>query len=300
MIISHSGVVTDRILLLGREEASVYVVGSKNEYVLVGGGMVHIVPEVLEQLKRYEINEKNIKRIIFLHAHFDHCGTVTYLKKRWPWVVVTASERAKAVLSKPKVVESINMMNQGVLVQHNMLKKAETMGLIPFNIEVEETVSEGDSISCGDITLQFLNVPGHSSCSIAVYMPEDKAMFASDAGGIPFGDMIMTAANANFDLYQQSLEKMAAYDINVYLAEHYGARTGEEAQTFLARSIKTAREYRTILEESLKQSGSVEKSTEEIIQRMLTEAQDYFLPPEVLRIVIGQMLKYLNKQLHQN
>ncbi|MCP4023260.1 MAG: MBL fold metallo-hydrolase [Desulfobacteraceae bacterium] len=297
MIINPPGIVTDRILLLGKEESNVYLVGSKNEYILVGGGSIHIIPEVLSQIEHYKIEPKAIKRILFLHAHFDHCGTVPYFKKQWPWAVVTASQRAKTILSRPGVLETIDMMNQGVLAYNQMQKETEDMGLTPFNLEVEETVSEGDFLSCGDLTLQVLEVPGHSSCSIAVYVPEKKAMFASDAGGIPFGDMILTAANSNFDLYQQSLDKMAGYEVDVFLAEHYGARTGEAAQTFLTRSIEVAKTFRGQLEESLKHSQSIEKSTEEITRKILAQAPDYFLPYDILKIVVGQMLKYLDRQV---
>ncbi len=293
MIFKKPGFVTDRIILLGTEESTVYLLKGDGEYALIGGGMTHIVPDVVKQIKEMGINEEQIKRILFLHAHFDHCGMVTYFKKRWPWAVVTASNRAKEILSKPKVTASIDFMNRALLEQHDMVKKGETLGLLPFFIDVEETPADGDIISCGGLSMKFLYVPGHSSCSMAVYVPEEKAMFTSDAGGIPFGDMIMTAANSNYDQYQESLEKMASYDIEVHLAEHYGARTGEEGRRFLQKSIETAVEYRKQLEASLRQTGDVNESTRQIVDQLLREAPEHFLPREILIMVVEQMLKYL-------
>lgn len=293
MIIKEPGPVTDRIVLLGTEESTVYLLKGDGEYALIGGGMTYIVPDVIKQIAKLGIDEERIKRLVFLHAHFDHCGIITYFKKRWPWAVVTASRRAKEILSKPNVVASIDFMNRALLEQHDMVKKGETLGLIPFAIDIEETPGDGDTLTCGGLSMKFLYVPGHSSCSMAVYVPEEKAMFTSDAGGIPFGDLIMTAANSNFDLYQESLEKMASYDVEVHLAEHYGARTGEEGRSYLQRSIDSASEYRTLLEESLKQTGDADESTRLITDRILSEAPEYFLPREVLTMVVGQMLKYL-------
>jgi len=243
MIVNKPGNVTERIMLLGRNESSVYILKGKDEYALIGGGMVHIVPDMLEQMKRFGIEEEKIKRIIILHSHFDHCGIVPFFKKRWPWAKVTASARAKELLVTPKVIKGIESLNQGLFKNYGLQKESEEMDLGFPGIEVEEVAKGGDILSCGDLTMEVIDVPGHSSCSIAVYVPEEKAMFASDAGGIPFGDKAFAAANSNFDKYQESLSRMAGYDIEVHLAEHYGAMTGEDGRAFLQKNdIRSQRE----------------------------------------------------------
>ena len=297
MIISISGKVTDRILLLGRNESSVYILKGKDEYALVGGGMVHIVPDMLEQLKTYNIEEEKISRIFILHAHFDHCGVVPFFKKRWPRAKITASAKAKELLAAPKVIEGIEAMNQALLDKHGCRKKAETLGLSFSGIEVEEVVKDGDVLSLGDLRLEVLEVPGHSSCSIAIWVPQEKAMFASDAGGIPYGDDVFTAANSNFDQYQKSLNRMAAYNIEVHLAEHYGARIGEDGRNYLKKSIADAQKTRKIFEETLQRNKDLKKSTEELTDRIMEKTPEEFLSRDVILIVVGQMLKYLNKQM---
>jgi len=296
MVITKPGKVTDRILLLGVKESSVYVLKGENEYAFIGGGMVHIVPEIVEQLKDFNIEEEKIKRIIILHSHFDHCGVVPFLKKRWPWAKITASQRAKELLADPKVIETIEFMNQALLKDKGRENQAKTLGLEFTGINVEEIAKDGDIISCGDLSVEILEVPGHSSCSIAAYVPEEKAMFASDAGGIPFGDQIFTCANSNFDKYQQSLKKMSDYTIEVYLAEHYGARTGLDASNFLQKSTDSAIEARGILETSYAQTKDVKKSTEEITDMLMENAPDDFLPRDIIALVVGQMLRYISKQ----
>ncbi len=297
MIISISGKVTDRILLLGRNESSVYILKGKDEYALVGGGMVHIVPDMLEQLKTYNIEEEKISRIFILHAHFDHCGVVPFFKKRWPRAKITASAKAKELLAAPKVIEGIEAMNQALLDKHGCRKKAETLGLSFSGIEVEEVLKDGDVLSLGDLRLEVLEVPGHSSCSIAIWVPQEKAMFASDAGGIPYGDDVFTAANSNFDQYQKSLNRMAAYNIEVHLAEHYGARIGEDGRNYLKKSIADAQKTRKIFEETLQRNKDLKKSTEELTDRIMEKTPEEFLSRDVILIVVGQMLKYLNKQM---
>ncbi len=282
--------------MLGRKESVVYLLKGNGEYALIGGGMIHIVPEVLQQLEEFNIEEERIKRLMILHSHFDHCGIVPFFKKRWPWAVITASERARELLSTPDVIDSIAGMNQMLLAGYNREKEARELGFEFAPIAVEEVVYDGDQLRCGDLTLEVLEVPGHSSCSIAVYVAEEKALFASDAGGIPFGENVFAAANSNFDLFQESLEKMAKYDVEVHLAEHYGAFTGEDGRNFLRRTIESARETRKLIEETYARNRDVQKTTEEITNLFMGEASEYFLPRDIISMVVGQMTRFIAKK----
>lgn len=297
MIIDKPGKVTDRIILLGRKESSIYMLKGGSEYALIGGGMIHIVPEVIKQLNDFGIEEEKIKRIIILHSHFDHCGIVPFFKKRWPRAIVTASERAKVLLSSPAVEKNIRNMGQVLLENYGRKEEAEELGIEFSGIEVEETVKGGDILTAGDLSMEVIDVPGHSSCSIALYVPEEKAIFASDAGGIPVGDSVFASANSNFDLFQSSLEKMAGYDIEVHLAGHNGAFTGEDGRNFIQRTIESTKTTRKMIENVYKQTGNEDKTTEEITELFLKGSTDLFLPREVLSMVIGQMTRFIAKKM---
>lgn len=289
-------VVSNRIIQLGRNESNVYLLKGGDEYALMGGGMIHIVPEVSSQLSALSINTDRIRRIFILHAHFDHCGIVPYFAARLKNAVVTASERARDLLKTPKVIEGCRQMNALILKKYGRESMAEEWDLDFPGIEVDETVGEGDLVSVGDLTLRILSTPGHSSCSVSAYLPEEKALFASDAGGIPFNDDIFTAANSNFDLYQESLEKMAALDVEIYLPEHYGAVTGQRAKRYLQKSIAAAQTARRQMEESLRNTGDVKKSAEALTDQVMAEVPADFLPKEVISVVMGQSLRYLAKR----
>lgn len=297
MIFTTPGKVSDRIWLLGRKESTIYLLKGGDDYALVGGGMVHIAPDVVQQLQEFNIHESNIKRIIILHSHFDHCGIVPFLKKRWPWAIVTASVKSKELMMLPKYIDAVETMNKMALEKYGLLQEAEKLDLSFHGINVEHVVKDGDKISFGDRTLQVLDVPGHSSCSIAVYVPEEKALFASDAGGIPFGDNVFTAANSDFDKYYESLTRMASLDITIHLAEHYGARTGEDGKSFLKKSLESAVQTRKLCEELLNQTKDIKKSAEELTNMIMKDAPSDFLPKEIIYTVAEQMLKSLWKKM---
>lgn len=294
MRITQPGWITDRILLLGRKESNIYLLKG-SEYTIVGGGMITLVPDVLEQLTFFGIEESRITRLLILHTHFDHCGTAPFFARRWPHLTVVASKRGRQMLADPKVVGSISLLSQAAIAQAGMEQRAEELGLGFHGVEVKETVDGGDRVNWGGIELEIIDAQGHSSDSIAAYMPSEKALFASDAGGIPFGDDVFAAGNSNFTQYQETLERFRQYDVDIHLAEHYGAFTGEDAKGFMPRSIQAAKETRRLLEESFRRTGDVQKSTEELTEILMRRAPESFLPREVMSMVIGQMMRYIAK-----
>lgn len=297
MILQDPGKVTDRITMLGRRESALYHLDGKSEAVLLGGGMVHVLPDVLGQLETFNIDEKKIGRLVVLHSHFDHCGVVDFLKKRWPWMRVAASPQAKNLLAKPKVIEAIRSMNQALIDGFHRRREMEKLGVDDFDgITVEDVLSGGQKVAAGDRTLEIIDVPGHSSCSIAVYVPEEKALFTSDAAGIAVGDEIFTAANQDFDQYQQSLEKMAAYEVDVQLAEHYGARTGKDAMGFIEKSKAAAERYRRMAEALLEKTGDPEQSAREMTEITMNSMPSEFLPAEIVSLIHRQMIAFIDKK----
>jgi len=296
VVIDQPGNVTDKIVLLGRKESCVYLLKGQNEYALLGGGMVTIVPDMLEQIKAFNIDENKIRRMIILHSHFDHCGIIPFFKKRWPWATVTASARAGEQLSSPKIIQSISFLNEMLLARAGLEKAAKDLGLGFNGITVEAVVAGGDVLRCDELSLEIIDVPGHSSCSVAVYVKEQKALFASDAGGIPAGDWIFTAANSNFNQYQESLRKMADYAVDVFLAEHFGALTGLDGRDFLRRSMDFAVQTRNLLEASYARTGNVEQSSAEITDLLMEKIPGALLPKEIIAMVVGQMFNFIARQ----
>lgn len=295
MKIKKPGKVTDRIFLLGCEEFCIYILKGDQEYTLIGGGIAYIISDVIQQLREFGIEEAKITRMIILHSHFDHCGIIPFLKKRWPWAKVTASVRAKELLADPKIVKHIASLNQDFTNYYKQKNKSLQPDFIFTEIEVEEVIKGGDMLCCGDLILEVIDTPGHSSCSIAIYVPRLKALFASDAGGIPCGEQIFTAANSNFDNYQLSLEKIVAYDVETFMAEHFGALIGEDGRNFLKKSINAAKKMRSTLEKSYNHTMDVQKSTEEITNLIMREAPRNFLPRKMINMVVAQMLKNIAK-----
>ena len=296
MILDRPGKITEKITLLGRPESCVYLLDGGNEYCILGGGMTYIIPDIIQQLRMFGIDEEKIGCIIILHSHFDHVGIVPFFRKRCPWIKICASKNARQRFGQPRALETI--VNFNTMLLSNIPDEA-SKDLTPdaCGFVVDEVLAEGDELCLGALHLEVMEVPGHSSCSIAVYVPEQKALFASDAGGIMFNGTVFTAANSNFDHYQDSLEKMSRLDVEVYLAEHYGALTGEDGRNYLTRSMESARQTRSLIEETYSTTGDIDATTRKITDMFSQASSGYFLPREIMQMVIGQMTKYIAQNL---
>jgi glyoxylase-like metal-dependent hydrolase (beta-lactamase superfamily II) len=294
-MISAPGKITERITLLGAPELCLYHVDGGEEAALIGGAMAHLAPRILPQVESFAIDVKKIRTLIILHTHFDHCGLVPYLKKLWPWMKIAASEQGKSCLADPNLTQHIAGLNQAMIARQGLETEARGLGFEFTGIEAEKILKEGDRLACGDLSIEILEVPGHSSCSIAAYVPEEKALFASDSLGVHYPQLIFAAGNSNFDLYEESLRRLAGFDVEAVLLEHYGAALGDEARSLLPKSVQAAKEARAAMEESYRRTGNVKKTAQEITRSILDRTPGNFLVEDVLFVVMERMVKFIVK-----
>jgi glyoxylase-like metal-dependent hydrolase (beta-lactamase superfamily II) len=300
MRIRNPGKVRDRLWFLGREESGVYLLEGKDGSMLISGGMSYILPDLLQQFKEFGIDEKRIKKLLILHAHFDHVGIVPFFKRRHPKLEVFASRRGWEILQMEKAINTINEFSQTVTKQ---MGKEEVYSI--FDLEWRDdvtgkTVCEGDRIDLGGLEISILEIPGHSSCCIAAYIPEFKALLPTDGGGIPFDETIVTSGNSNYTKYQQSLERLKTLEVEYYCADHYGYVTGEEAREFIPRTIEIAKQVRVRIEEAYRSTKDVDLAAQKLVSSFYNQYPYYFLSPEIFLDVYRQMVRHIASVMEGN
>ena len=261
--------------------------------MIVSGGMSYIVSDVLRQFKEFGIDEKRIKKLLILHSHFDHVGIVPFFKRRHPEIEVYASERGWEILQMDKAIPTINEFGRNVA---RRMAKGDVYSA--YDLEWRKDVSgttirEGDRIDLGGLEVSILEIPGHSSCCIAAYVPGLKALFPTDGGGIPFDNTIISSGNSHYTKYQQSLEKLKDLPVDYYCADHYGYITGDEAKEFISKSIQMAKENRTRIEEVYRTTGDIDAAAQKLTSSFYEENPGYFLSPEIFLDVHRQMVRHI-------
>ena len=141
-------------------------IDSYNNFIMVGDG--HI-PAFIYKNKRplffdpgvsafgpfyaKKINEILVERdvpltVLLTHSHFDHCGAVPYLLRKFPQIKVGASMRAAEVLKKPAAIEFISSFNAEY--EQKMSRELQGEDTSFQGIHVDRTLKGGDTIELGD------------------------------------------------------------------------------------------------------------------------------------------------------
>ncbi len=146
---------------------------------------------VLELLARYKLRPK---AIVSTHAHIDHVGGLTKLRRATGAPV---------------------MMHRDDLALYQIMdEQAEFLGVArPETGEVDQLLKEGDVLRWGGLAANVMHTPGHTPGSISLYLPkgvvDGSSLRASGAPNVPqlfAGDTLFAGSIGRTDLWGGSMK----------------------------------------------------------------------------------------------
>jgi 2-aminobenzoylacetyl-CoA thioesterase len=263
-------------------------------YALLGGGVPWVVQKLESQLDDFNIDRKRIRHVVISHAHHDHCGAVPYLLGKYPHIKTVSSQYCAYILNHSKPVSLIEQVNKSTL---DALKHPHAVNGIPLDfhpIPIDLEVNDGDRLDLGDgLSLQFFQTPGHSRCSLSVYIPELKALFPADA--VPFPEEekreLTVTANHDYDEYIQSLEKLQNLDIHKVCYEHGGVLTEDDAAGIIPRSLEATLQQRERIQNRYEELKDFDRLVDEIAEKYQTLELFRLVPADTMRVITKRMVK---------
>jgi hydroxyacylglutathione hydrolase len=125
---------------------------------------------VLALLEKHNLH---VKHIIITHAHIDHIG---------------GAMKLRALTGAPI------LLNQNDYALLKMLdEQAAWVGMrSPGKVEIDQSVTTGETVTAGSLSASILHTPGHTEGSVCLYFPADKKLIAGDtlfAGSIGRTDL---------------------------------------------------------------------------------------------------------------
>jgi glyoxylase-like metal-dependent hydrolase (beta-lactamase superfamily II) len=293
MLIQEPGKINDRIYFLGTHKTCLYLITGK-EAMIFGGGLAITAPYLEKQFSEIDVKPDKIRYLVIPHSHFDHCGAVPYLKGKFPWLQIIASAHSKEVFSKDKVIEFIANTNKVIVEQSELRDDYERLRVGVNHIQVDRVVGESDIIDLGDgIQACFIAVPGHTKCSIAVYVPRLRAIFPSDAAPCPTEDgkgFVYPSPQHDFSLYLASLRKLATYDVEICGFDHHGVFIGNEAKDILRRGLERAEKFKDYVVEQYQKTGDIDKLVQKLAAESVETNRFNFLNSELETVVARTVL----------
>ncbi|MGV8056644.1 MAG: MBL fold metallo-hydrolase [Smithellaceae bacterium] len=216
--------VSDRVYLLGDPYYQVYLVRGES-CALVESGLSYSVPNVVAQIAKLGISPEEIRYLVIPHAHFDHACGAPGLQRAFPHLRTAASAVAAKVLAKEKVVAAHFIEDRFVtesLLSKGLLRHYDTSFQIPSMISVDMVMNEGDVLDLGHgCILSFYSTPGHSPCSMSIYLSLGEVLFPSDCLGYQYRNMdICPGYLSSFADYVQSIKKVSGIETSVLAFPH--------------------------------------------------------------------------------
>jgi hydroxyacylglutathione hydrolase len=142
--------------------------GTTHEAMVIDPG--DDIDDVLAIVRQHNLQ---VKQIVVTHAHIDHVG---------------GAMKLRAMTGAPIL---LNQNDYGLLKMLDV--QAAWIGVpAPGKVEIDRSVTTGETVAAGSHTASILHTPGHTEGSICLYFPAVKKLIAGDtlfAGSIGRTDL---------------------------------------------------------------------------------------------------------------
>ena len=158
------------ILPVGPLQCNCSIIGDENtlEAMVIDPG--DEIEDILEVVRKHKLQ---VKQIFITHAHIDHVG---------------GAMKLRGATGAPM------LLNQNDYALLKLLDvQAAWIGVpSPGKVEIDRSVTTGETVSAGSHTAQILHTPGHTEGSICLFFEPEKMLIAGDtlfAGSIGRTDL---------------------------------------------------------------------------------------------------------------
>ncbi len=215
--------ITERIHLVGSGrmgfdltdafDCHVYLIDGGDEYALIDSGAGRHPNQILDRVADDGLDPQRIRHILLTHAHADHAGGAAALRERLDVTVAASAEAAAMVRSGEEQAISLDV--------------ARRAGAYPEDYrfiacEVNRELAEGDRYRIGDLELEAIATPGHSSDQISYVLRRDgnTAIFSGDTLFEGGRILLQDIWNCSMQDACRSVEKLHALRIDGFYPGH--------------------------------------------------------------------------------
>jgi glyoxylase-like metal-dependent hydrolase (beta-lactamase superfamily II) len=214
--------------LLGNQYFNLYLVRGQQASALIEIGVSAIADKVIHQLDKIGVQPSFL---VITHPHPDHITGIDTLRDRYRDALVIAADSASEFLSAPHIAESF------LTEDTHMTEFLRSVGVFskrpplnaPPHLRDHLLAHDGNEIDLGGRTLRFIEARGHSPGCINVFIPEIKALCASDSLGYRFPKRgFFPLFFTGFDHYMKTLLYLQSLKPDILCLGHQGPLMGKD------------------------------------------------------------------------
>lgn len=225
----------------GKGSSTAFLVLGKDKSALIDCGMAYSASNLISNIQQVINNGRKLDYILLSHSHYDHVGSVPYLRKVWPDVKVLAAEYAQNIFTKRSALKTIKELgNQAALY-------FGSSSLIDYDdnlMKVDYKISEGDVLDLGGISITVLETPGHTKCSLS-FIVNNEIIFACETTGvISKSGRIYPAFITSYKDTINSIKKCQEANVPFIISPHFGLVGRSETPKYWDKCDQAANQNR--------------------------------------------------------
>lgn len=288
--------ITDGLWMLAAAPYPLYLLTDQNQAAIVEGGIGPMAPLLGEQLEQLDIDPATIRQVLVTHAHPDHVMAVPVLREMLPGVAVCASAAAAGTLAAEEAISFFckidEALTESLLNAQVIREEHRGKPLAEMQIPVDRTLGEGETVEIGGITLNVLETPGHSDCSLSFHEPQRKILLAADATGyyIPQHHYWWPNYFTGYQRYLDSMRRLAGLDAEILCLGHNAVIQGaDEVAAYFRDALSATEDYHARIVDDGQAGGTVRQIAESLGSEAYEKTP--LLPLEFFQKNCGVMVK---------
>ncbi len=266
MIKKSEGSINNFITAIGSMMYPSYIVKGGSKNLMIEAGINLVGPSYIKSVREIFGDINKLDYLFVTHSHFDHLGSVPYMKRKIPQLKFGGSPVVGDILKKESVIKRMNQMSEHQRQSYEEITGDEDVSIEP--VALDFSLKDGDKIDLGGITCEIYETPGHTRDSISFFLPEEGILFPGEAAGLPEPENIekpYVIFLTSYEDYLNSIQKLTNLKPKMICFGHGFVLTNDDVDIYLKNSYENTFQHRKVLEGCLKEVGGDIKAAVKIM-----------------------------------